>query len=103
MSYYTLNGMTEAECTAQWTYRTTLDACITALRSRHLAAALWRDAKAKGYEEIFLAEWRAKREGWMRDLTLRQRSWGTRVSRRPQRGNHHDSWAIRERYVRCTG
>lgn len=31
--------------------------------------------------------------------TVTQRRWQTRVSRRPQRGNHHDSWSIRERYV----
>ena len=30
-----------------------------------------------------------------------QRKWADKVSRRPQRGNHHDSWAIREKYVRC--
>lgn len=34
-------------------------------------------------------------------LTLVQRDWQTKVSRRPQRGRHHDSWTIRERYVRC--
>ena len=31
--------------------------------------------------------------------TLLQRKWQTKVSRRPQRGRHHDSWAIRERNV----
>lgn len=30
---------------------------------------------------------------------LKQRKWQTSVSRRPQRGNHHDSWLIREQYV----
>jgi hypothetical protein len=101
VSYYTLDGMTEAERTAEWTYRTTLDPCINALRSRYLAVALWRDAKAHGYEDIFLAEWRAKRESWMRDLIIRQRTWGTKISRRPQRGRNHDSWKTREMYVRC--
>ena len=35
--------------------------------------------------------------------TLRQREWGSKVSNRPGRGNHHDSWATREKYVRCSG
>jgi hypothetical protein len=35
--------------------------------------------------------------------TLWQRKWGTNVSRRVARGNHHDSWATREAYVRCSG
>ena len=25
------------------------------------------------------------------------------MSKRPSRGNHHDSWATREAYVRCSG
>jgi hypothetical protein len=34
-------------------------------------------------------------------LTLWQRKWQTNTSRRPARGRHHDSWSIREKYVRC--
>ena len=30
------------------------------------------------------------------------RKWQHSVSRRPQRGNHHDSWQARERYLRQT-
>jgi hypothetical protein len=30
-----------------------------------------------------------------------QREWQASVSRRPARGRHHDSWSIREKYVRC--
>jgi hypothetical protein len=41
------------------------------------------------------------RAEWRKYLLLSQRKWQTNVSHRPQRGNHHDSWAIRERYVRC--
>jgi hypothetical protein len=41
-----------------------------------------------------------ERAEWRRWLTDVQRTWQTRVSRRPMRGNHHDSWAIRESYVR---
>ena len=35
--------------------------------------------------------------------TLWQRQWGTKVSKRVGRGNHNDSWAMREGYVRCSG
>lgn len=57
---------------------------------------------------IAIREWGAP----AREVILRKREeirarnarwswgWGTRVSRRAQRGNHHDSWAIRESYVR---
>lgn len=33
--------------------------------------------------------------------TLMQRKWQTKVSRRPSRGRHHDSWDIREEHVAC--
>jgi len=39
------------------------------------------------------AETRARDAAW-------QQKWATNVSRRPQRGRHHDSWSIREKYVR---
>ena len=34
--------------------------------------------------------------------TTTQADWRTKVSRRPQRGRHHDSWQIREKYTRGT-
>lgn len=39
----------------------------------------------------------------LEQATITQRQWQTKVSRRPQRGNHHDSWSIREKYVTCKG
>lgn len=45
----------------------------------------------------------AKRAEHRRWLTVTQRRWQANVSRRPARGRHHDSWSIRERYVRCNG
>ena len=59
-----------------------------------------RWAKAHGcYEEAvqYALDRRARRRRW---LTLTQRDWQSKVSRRPARGGHHDSWEIRERYVR---
>ncbi len=58
--------------------------------------ALGSDAHAFGVELAL-----ACRKDMLRRDTLWQREWGTKVSRRPARGNHHDSWSIRERYMRC--
>lgn len=41
---------------------------------------------------------RAKYRTW---VTIKQREWQTKVSKRPSKANHHDSIQIRERYVRC--
>ena len=87
---------------AAWTYGTTLDPVLSAPRSRIIAAAMLRDARARGMEDVFMEEWRIKRADWLRSVTLSQRHWQTNVSRRPQKGRHHDSWAIREKYVRCS-
>ena len=42
-----------------------------------------------------------KNRWWLDYETTHQRMWQSKVSRRPARGRHHDSWAIREKYVRC--
>jgi hypothetical protein len=62
------------------------------------AKALGSDAYAYGIE-LALA---CRKDTLSRD-TVWQRKWGTKVSRRVARGNHHDSWAIREGYMRCSG
>ena len=58
--------------------------------------ALGSDAHAFGVELAL-----ACRKDTLRRDTLWQRKWGREVSRRPHRGNHYDSWAAREKYVRC--
>lgn len=45
---------------------------------------------------------KARRRARRVEMTLTQRRWMLQ-SRRPARGRHHDSWSIRERYVRITG
>lgn len=101
MTTYTLTATDPAAQAAQWTYRTTLDPVLSAPRSRVIAVAMLRHAREHGYEALFMDEWRAKRADWTRRNVLVQRDWQTKVSRRPQRGRHHDSWTIREKYVRC--
>lgn len=44
-----------------------------------------------------------KRAEWRAEAAQRQRRFQAADSRRPARGRHHDSWAIRERYVRVHG
>ncbi len=41
-----------------------------------------------------------KRRLWKEWVTVTQREWQTKVSRRPSKAAHHDSIEIRERYVR---
>lgn len=60
------------------------------------AKALGSDAYAYGIELAL-----ACRKATLRRDTEWQREWGASVSKRPGRGNHHDSWTIREGYVRC--
>lgn len=59
------------------------------------AKALGSDAYAYGVELAL-----ACRKDTLKRDTEWQREWGTKVSRRPHRGNHYDSWAAREQYVR---
>lgn len=72
--------------------------------SKQLALAL-RAVRAMGQDayEYALAIVLANRQGALATATAWQREWGSRVSKRPGRGNHHDSWAIREKYIRCHG
>lgn len=56
-------------------------------------------ARETGRVEEFRKAWleaRADRMAWM---CVKQRQWQSRVSKRPWRGRHWDSWAIREQYV----
>ena len=63
------------------------------------AGALLREARRLGqYTEALRWLARARRDN-LTTLTLRQRHWMTSTSRRPARGRHHDSWAIREKYT----
>lgn len=62
-----------------------------------------RLARQEGIYDQVLPIVLAKRTQWRTWRTLTQRSWQTKVSRRPSRGNHHDSWQIRESYVRYSG
>ena len=70
--------------------------------NRRNALALKLARQLGCYDEV-VAIIKQRRARWLTWHTLRQRQWATNVSRRPQRGRHHDSWAIRESYVRADG
>jgi hypothetical protein len=99
--YYDLPDRDDKARGFRWVCRTTLDPVLSSHRSRTIAASLMQYARNTGLEHVFVEEWSAKRAIWVKEVTLRQRDWQTKVSRRPQRGRHHDSWSIRERYVTC--
>jgi hypothetical protein len=64
-----------------------------------MAKGLLTLARQEGREGEFYREWLARRRerlAW--DFTT-QRKWQSRVSRRPWRGRHHDSWEIRAKFV----
>lgn len=60
-----------------------------------------RVARSMGHENEVRQEILRRRREWLTRHTVLQRHWQTKTSRRPQRGRHHDSWSIREGYVRC--
>jgi hypothetical protein len=67
--------------------------------ARAVMALTWA-RQAGCYDQVMRLLMNKRREHriW---LTRVQRDWQTKVSRRPARGRHHDSWSIREKYVRC--
>jgi len=62
-------------------------------------AACRNDNERRFVRRIFLL----KREAWIDGLCVNQRRWQASVSKNPKKGNHHDSWALREQYMRCHG
>jgi hypothetical protein len=76
-----------------------IGATNTGVDLRRTAICL-RVARQMGIYDEVLAEVLAARAEWRAWEAAAQRKWQTRVSRRPARGNHHDSWSIRESYVR---
>jgi hypothetical protein len=73
--------------------------CTTHSRDRAMQAILIRGCSPedRDYVRRAILEARAANRTW---VTVTQRKWQASVSRRPARGRHHDSWAIREGYVR---
>lgn len=95
-------ALAESTLTAEVIVRTLVQGGRSVACNRQNALAL-RLAKHEGcYPEVLAAVLDARRQN-LRGMILIQRDWGTKVSRRPQRGNHHDSWAMREAYVRADG
>jgi len=68
-------------------------------RDRWINAALWRDYKGTPHEAEFIRAYLDKRRYWMRYNIRTQRYWQSQTNN-PNKAIHHDSIAIREKYVR---
>ena len=74
--------------------------CTNAYRDRKYQAMMLRSAKTPQDYQLIMAIIIEARAYWRARITRWQREWQSKVSRRPQRTRHHDSWALRESYVR---
>jgi hypothetical protein len=90
-----------------------MDDVMSALLSNHhsftgypvdrlMIGMLLREARRTDQHAEVQAAIMQSRKASLRWMTLTQRHWQTSVSRRPQCGPHHDSWAAREKYVRIS-
>ena len=105
-TYETVGGMshllkegTDAERDAWFTYHGMISGYRSQVEDMKVTMAI-RDARARGYEDMVRALWLASRAHRLNWLTMTQRRW-QRDTRRASRARHHDSIAIREKYVRC--
>lgn len=62
-----------------------------------------RTARREGVADWVWKMVKDVRRGRLDRWTVQQQEWRTSVSRRPQRGRHHDSWVTREAYARAEG
>lgn len=67
---------------------------------QYRTARALRLAKVEGFYPEALEWAKCKRAGWREYVTMTQRRWQLQT-RRQCRARHHDSVAIREKYVRC--
>ncbi len=78
-----------------------LGGSFTPVMERFCTVAMLRDARERDMEHVFWEVWLAKRRERLVWLTRTQRQWQSHT-RRASKARHHDSIAIREKYVRCT-
>lgn len=74
--------------------------CTTHYRDRTYQAMMLRMARNEDERNIIMRAIMDAREVWRNWTTVTQRQWQSKISRRPQRTRHHDSWSLREKYVR---
>lgn len=74
--------------------------CTSHYRDRKYQAMMLRSAKTPQDYDIIMRIIMDARLMWKAYVSIQQRRWQSRTSRRPQRTRHHDSWAVREQYVR---
>ncbi len=72
-----------------------------ATKDKFINSLLWREFKGTRHEAEFKQAYLDKRREWMNYNTITQRYWQSRTSN-VNKAVHHDSIAIREKYVRLT-
>ena len=83
-------------------YRENAQRCCTKMyRDRIMQVILIRSAQTPEDRQLVMRAILDARARWLDWVTTTQRKWQASISRRPARGRHHDSWDIREKYVRC--
>jgi len=90
--------MTEARREA---FRMLLSSCTEHPTDRQRALIAFQATQTPHEMALVKTAYLAKRYEWLNWLTVGQRKWQSTVSKNPAKGNHHDSWALREQYVRC--
>lgn len=90
---------TDAERVAWCAYSAMMSGYRDAVSDRQAVMAV-RDARACGQEDMVLSLWLGRRAARLAYLSMTQRTW-QRTTRRAGRARHHDSIALREKYVRC--
>ena len=92
--------MTEARREA---FRMLLSSTTESPVDRQRALIAFQACQTPHEMQLVKAAYLQKRYEWLGWLSSTQRRWQSTVSKNPTKGNHHDSWATREAYLRCKG
>lgn len=84
-------------------FRMLLSSCTEHRTDRQRALIAFQACSTPQETEWVRELYLARRFAWINSTTANQRKWQCSVSKNPAKGRHHDSWAIREQYMRCHG
>ena len=80
-----------------------LSSCTEHTTDRQRAVIAFAACRHIGEQMFVRRMYLDRRFAWIDSTAVTQRRWQCRGSRNPKKGNHHDSWALREQYMRCSG
>jgi len=84
-------------------FRMLLSSCTEHPVDRQRALIAFQACQTPHEMQLVKAAYLHKRFAWIDGIAVNQRKWQVSVSKNPKKGNHHDSWALREQYMRCHG